>query len=219
MSESNRRRLFELLKINGNDICADCDHESPEWASITLGVFLCTQCASIHRKIGIHVSRIKSLKLDNWDQSQVIIMEENGNILSKKLYEKHLPLYYRKPHPNDSHVVREQWIRAKYERKEFVNPCDASYTKGHMEGYLWKRGREDGKFLLRKFVLNETEGTLKYYVKQTQKMPKTSIRIALLNMNFCPNKIANPNGMQLTWIKDGFTRSIFVYSESGKVCH
>ncbi len=56
---------------------------------------------SIHRKIGIHVSRIKSLKLDNWDQSQVIIMEENGNIMSKKLYEKYLPIYYRKPQSED----------------------------------------------------------------------------------------------------------------------
>jgi hypothetical protein len=35
-----------------------------------------------------------------------------------------------------------------------------------MEGYLWKRGREDGKFQLRKFVLSETEGSLKYFVKE-----------------------------------------------------
>lgn len=45
MSESNRRRLFELLKIEGNQRCADCRDDGPEWASYTLGVFLCTQCA------------------------------------------------------------------------------------------------------------------------------------------------------------------------------
>ncbi len=45
MSESNRRRLFELLKIEGNQRCADCRDDSPEWASYTLGVFLCNQCA------------------------------------------------------------------------------------------------------------------------------------------------------------------------------
>lgn len=101
-----------------------------------------------------------------------------------------------------------------------------------MEGYLWKRGKKDGKFLLRKFVLSED--TLRYYVKEvchtiqtdsmfrlfcvkSQKTPKTSIKIAALNLNFCPNKITNPNGLQLTWSKDGKTRSIFVYSESGKV--
>ena len=63
-------------------------------------------------------------------------------------------------------VVREQWIRAKYERKEFVNKCEAVYTRGYLEGYLWKRGKEDGKFLLRKFVLSEAEGCLKYFVKE-----------------------------------------------------
>lgn len=43
---------------------------------------------------------------------------------------------------------------------------DAPYTKGHMEGYLWKRGKEDGKFQLRKFVLSESESCLKYFVKE-----------------------------------------------------
>lgn len=36
-------------------------------------------------------------------------------------------------------------------------------------------------------------------------------------MTFCPYKIGNPNGLQLSWLKDGYTRSIFVYSEDGKV--
>lgn len=45
MSESNRRRLFELLKLEGNHDCADCHEDGPEWASYTIGVFLCTQCA------------------------------------------------------------------------------------------------------------------------------------------------------------------------------
>ncbi|KPM07039.1 arf-GAP with dual PH domain-containing 2-like protein [Sarcoptes scabiei] len=216
MSESNRKRLFELLKIEGNQRCADCLDEGPEWGSYTLGVFLCTHCASIHRKMGIEISRIKSLKLDNWDSSHVKTMEEHGNLLSNAYYEKHVPLYYRKPNSNDPHVLREQWIRAKYERREFVAEPMTSYADDYLEGYLYKRGKEDRKFLLRKFVLSSVEGTLKYFTKETNKNPKAIIKVVSANITFCTNKINNPNALQISWNKDGFTRSIFVYSDSGK---
>ncbi|KAH9422856.1 hypothetical protein DERP_008119 [Dermatophagoides pteronyssinus] len=216
MSESNRRRLFELLKIEGNQRCADCRDDSPEWASYTLGVFLCTQCASIHRKMGIHISRIKSLKLDNWEISHVQTMENNGNCRSNVYYERHVPLYYRRPNPHDPHVLREQWIRAKYERKEFISEPMTEYADDYLEGFLYKRGKEDGKFLQRKFVLSSVEGTLKYFIKETSKTPKAVIKVVSANVTFCTNKINNPNALQISWNKDGFTRSIFVYSDSGK---
>ena len=62
-------------------------------------------------------------------------------------------------------VLREQWIRAKYERLEFMDPEKQQYLKGFREGYLWKRGKDDKKFNRRRFVLSETENTLKYYNK------------------------------------------------------
>ena len=43
----------------------------PQWASFNLGVFLCEICAGLHRSLGSHISKIKSLKLDNWDNDQV----------------------------------------------------------------------------------------------------------------------------------------------------
>ena len=62
---------------------------------------------------------------------------------------------------------REQWIRAKYERREFVeestlSPLTPTSTK---EGHMFKRGKDDKKFNKRKFTLNHSDGTLKYYVK------------------------------------------------------
>ena len=56
---------------------------------------------SIHRKIGIHISRIKSLKLDNWEQAHVTTMEEQGNRKINEHFEKNVPPYYRRPNPND----------------------------------------------------------------------------------------------------------------------
>lgn len=89
------------------------------------------------------------------------------------------------------------------------------YLTGKLEGYLWKRGKEDEKFQLRKFVLSETDDILKYYVKEN-KEPKATIKISELNASLVPEKIGNPNGMQICFIKDGSTRNLFVYAEDGK---
>ena len=105
MSEINRKRLKELLAIPENNLCADCQDPSPNYASITIGVFLCASCVQIHRKLGTHVSRTKSLTHDCWDQQSVSFMEENGNAYAKSLYERYLPPYYRKPLSSDNELV------------------------------------------------------------------------------------------------------------------
>ena len=69
----------------------------PEWASYSIGVFLCSTCASIHRSLGSHISRVKSLCLDNWDKMQVMTMEQMGNAKANLFYLQHLPIYWRIP--------------------------------------------------------------------------------------------------------------------------
>ena len=63
-------------------------------------------------------------------------------------------------------MIREQWIRAKYERQEFVNGSKHPYLSGRREGYLWKRGKAAKTFQRRRFILDATENTLRYYVKE-----------------------------------------------------
>jgi len=43
----------------------------PRWASWNLGVFLCIRCAGIHRNLGVHISRVKSVNLDSWTPEQI----------------------------------------------------------------------------------------------------------------------------------------------------
>jgi hypothetical protein len=47
-------------------------------------------------------------------------MSKGGNIASKRHFEAKVPPCWKRPNENDSLVLKEQWIRAKYERKEFV---------------------------------------------------------------------------------------------------
>uniref|UniRef100_A0A8C0ESI5 Arf-GAP with dual PH domain-containing protein 1 n=1 Tax=Bubo bubo TaxID=30461 RepID=A0A8C0ESI5_BUBBB len=208
-SGSNRKGNLPLL-VTPFFIPSD-----PDWASSTLGVFICLSCSGIHRNIP-SISKVKSLKMDHWDDAQVQVRSLSplhGNAVTKATYEAHIPIYYYQPTYNDCQVLREQWIRAKYERKEFT---DGLLLLGVKEGILWKRGRDNGQFLPRKFLLSEREGCLKYFTKQDAKEPKINIKIDVINATFQPVKIGNPNGLQITYLKDNKTRNIFVYHESGK---
>ena len=64
-------------------------------------------------------------------------------------------------------VLREQWIRAKYERQEFVNGSKKQpYLSGRREGPLWKRAKDAKNFQRRLFILDASENTLRYYIKE-----------------------------------------------------
>eukprot|EP00062_Callorhinchus_milii_P026661 gi/632989041/ref/XP_007883433.1/ PREDICTED: arf-GAP with dual PH domain-containing protein 1-like [Callorhinchus milii] len=214
--ERNKRALRDLLLEGGNERCADCGGSDPEWASCNLGVFICLNCSGIHRNIP-QVSKVKSIHLEDWEDAQVEFMASHGNNEAKAKYESKLPPFYYRPTFMDCQVLREQWIRAKYERKEFMYVAKQEpYSAGYREGFLWKRGRDNGQFLSRKFILTEREGVLKYFNKHDAKDPKAVIRLNQINASFQPAKIGNPNGLQVTYLKDNSTRNIFVYHEDGK---
>ncbi|XP_077278910.1 arf-GAP with dual PH domain-containing protein 1 [Temnothorax americanus] len=217
MADANEKLLAELLKKPGNNVCADCGAKNPEWASYNIGIFVCTRCAGVHRSMGAHISKVKHLKLDRWEDSQVNRICEVGNAAARLHYEERVPSCYRRPSPDAPQVLVEQWIRAKYEREEFCHPERQNhYVSGFMEGFLMKRGKEDSRYHPRKFVLCEAEDTLKYHVKEN-KEPKAVLRISELNVAFAPPKTGNQNSLQLSFMKDGTTRHIYVYHEDPEV--
>ncbi|KAK0531250.1 Protein gts1 [Tilletia horrida] len=122
-AERNQRILLELLRLPGNDRCADCRTPNPRWASWNLGIFLCVQCAGVHRKMGTHISKVRSLTLDQWTREQVDAMKAGGNAKSNALYN---PDEMRnRPPTNIEQSERgselERYIRKKYEFKKFMD--------------------------------------------------------------------------------------------------
>lgn len=116
----NERILQDLIRsVPGNDRCADCAAKNPGWASWNLGVFLCMRCAGLHRKLGTHVSKVKSLSMDSWSSEQVDNMKKLGNVESNRKYN---PKGVRPDIPIDADEVDaaiEKFIRQKYEQRTF----------------------------------------------------------------------------------------------------
>ncbi|XP_064006610.1 arf-GAP with dual PH domain-containing protein 2 isoform X3 [Pogoniulus pusillus] len=167
--DRNKTLLLELQRAagTGNGCCADCGEPDPEWASYKLGIFICLNCSGIHRNLP-QISRVKSLRLDFWENDLIEFMKKHGNLCAKAKYEAKVPPYYYIPQSCDCLVLKEQWIRAKYEREEFVatRVCQDPCSAGSREGFLWKRGREGRQFQKRRFLLSAREGLMKYYTKE-----------------------------------------------------
>ncbi|TQS37240.1 hypothetical protein Golomagni_02294 [Golovinomyces magnicellulatus] len=112
----NAQTIKGLLKLEGNKMCADCKrNKHPRWASWNLGVFICIRCSGIHRGMGTHISRVKSVDLDAWTDEQLQSIIKWGNSRANKYWEAKLAVGHV---PSESKI--ENFIRTKYESKRWV---------------------------------------------------------------------------------------------------
>ena len=104
--------------IPGNSKCADCSMDSPDWASINLGILICIECSGIHRNLGSHISKVRSLSLDCWSQMNIKTLENIGNTKANQYWERNIRSGV-KPLPKSSRENKVNFIKAKYCEKSF----------------------------------------------------------------------------------------------------
>ncbi|MCJ8750230.1 hypothetical protein PDJAM_G00260160 [Pangasius djambal] len=132
--KARRNSLSEAVAIQavrnakGNAFCVDCDAPNPTWASLNLGALICIECSGIHRNLGTHLSRVRSLDLDDWPYELTLVLIAIGNHMTNSIWEKRTR-GRQKPRPDATREEREAWIRGKYEQKLFLAPL-SSLTDG-----------------------------------------------------------------------------------------
>nr|GMD30941.1 ADP-ribosylation factor GTPase-activating protein AGD4-like isoform X1 [Ipomoea batatas] len=128
-----------LREIPGNDKCAECGVSEPNWASLNLGILICIECSGIHRNLGVHISKVRSITLDVrvWEPTVVDLFQTLGNSYCNSVWEERLALpnnettstvSVSKPNPADAFHQKEKYILAKYVEKLFINKEAFAYN-------------------------------------------------------------------------------------------
>lgn len=81
--------LALLRRMDGNHRCIDCGCSDPQWAAVSYGALLCLQCSGHHRSLGVHVSLVRSIGMDEWSLEHVLAMLEGGNGQLSGFYTRH----------------------------------------------------------------------------------------------------------------------------------
>lgn len=112
--------IQKILDSNRN--CADCGKSSPEWASLNIGVLVCIECSGVHRSLGVHLSKVRSVRLDDLSRPQCNILLYLGNTFANSIWEAGVNYQkgWAKPVECASRREKEEWIKSKYMWRGFI---------------------------------------------------------------------------------------------------
>ncbi|GMP82187.1 hypothetical protein CsSME_00036615 [Camellia sinensis var. sinensis] len=187
-----------LQKVCGNDKCADCGAPEPDWASLNLGVLVCIECSGVHRNLGVHISKVRSLTLDFkvWEPSVISLFQSLGNTFANSVWEEllqsrsgfqvdlvptglcksHKPqlLFIGKPSHADSISSKEKFIQAKYAEKLFVRK-----SRDNVAQHIWEAVRINDKKAVYRLIVN-SEADVNAVYEQVSCRTLTLAKVMLL---------------------------------------
>ncbi|WOL07223.1 ADP-ribosylation factor GTPase-activating protein AGD4 [Canna indica] len=180
-----------LRTIPGNGACAECGAPEPDWASLNLGILVCIECSGLHRNLGVHISKVRSLTLDVkvWEPAIVDLFCGLGNDYCNSVWEGSLlfqgessicfPCFYcassrigesnvdvpsiEKPTSKDVISKKEKFVHSKYVEKSMIVRETSQSDLPLVNVRIWEAVKaNDVKMAYRLLVASDASPNTKY---------------------------------------------------------
>mmetsp|Transcript_1699 Transcript_1699/g.3561 ORF Transcript_1699/g.3561 Transcript_1699/m.3561 type:complete len:298 (-) Transcript_1699:516-1409(-) len=86
--KASHAELNALRRLPFNNVCFDCNTQMPGWAVLPHGIFVCIDCAQVHRRLGRHISQVKAINTGTylWYPHELEVMRCVGNQVASLAY-------------------------------------------------------------------------------------------------------------------------------------
>jgi hypothetical protein len=212
-------QIKKLKALPENQHCADCLSTETEWASINLGIFVCINCSGVHRSLGVHISKVRSIQLDEsvWKKEIYEYMAERGNHRANCYWECNA-FPFEKPLAQDPYHFRKEYIENKYSKKKYVPSAsnldyrlerEFSIETVNYRGMVTKQGGNRKNWRKRYAIL--TGNVLSYFVDEYDSYPKGSLELdATCKILFVDESVVGKKNCFTIETKE---RNYFIYCE------
>lgn len=147
VSSTLLKRVYKNSRSNLK--CCDCGAEGPDWVSLNLLVVFCINCSACHRSLGSGITKVRSLTLDTFKDSEVRILLERGinNGESNKIWLSGTTNNFISPDSNTddrSVFIKQKYVDRKWLRKQStdknLNELMESHEYNEIIEYIINKG-------------------------------------------------------------------------------